>query len=436
MSINELPKKHGIISVILTDPLSQIISKILKLEEDDYNSVGFYYISDPPKVQYSIFLYNIYDNEPIPWIKLGSDLEILISSSFVKKITFHPFRSILISTKQIQNKNSFKSTVHNTIDYNSKYTFNKESTYRRLLLNTIEKDIITGYSIVNRCLLLLMGTKDPELFTNSNNIISCPLLGSPTTLKPTALKLEDNKHIIEKTKKDIKQLCDVIVDLFINNNNFNHNILNYKDNNVSKLIDVENKLLRFLTSGLENGVIDNNLLNELIDDINTERCKLGYNQKIGNSKTPSEIVTVINNNLPYTPQQTHIKNNINNIKELGLQLNNIVESFKEEGEIIIPLGNIISLYNNIIDGSGLEKINIDNDNLVSKQAVITLPSNDLVVKHNNIFIPMYNANLSLFSEYELMDILVYIDSLKLDNIGYANLQNEITNELALRKRKK
>ena len=53
-----------------------------------------------------------------------------------------------------------------------------------------------------------------------------------------------------------------------------------------------------------------------------------------------------------------------------------------------------------------------------------------------LMIPMINANLKLLSEEQLMDILIYLDSLRTsDGTGdtrFSHLQNEITYELSKR----
>jgi hypothetical protein len=455
-----LHEKYGIITAILIDPLSLLTSKILKLKDMDHNSIGFYYISDiVGEKKYTIFMFNIYDNSPISWLKFGCSMDSFLSSDFVKQITFYPFCNLLLSTKQLQNKDSFRATVIDTISLNSKHIHNKENSFKRILTGTNTTNLITGYSLINRCLLILMGNKTATIYTNPNNIIQCSLLKKPITIssKETSIgntkninptnKKEINptntqninptntKYILDESKKDIKLLFDVAFDLFINNEDFRTRIFSQEENELLRLFTMETELINFFTKGIEKGTIDNGVLNKFVLDINTQCAKLGYSNILNKINNPPDNIKIVNSNLPYTLQHPQIRNNINDVKELGLQLSNIVELFKQEDTIIIPLGNIISLYNNIIDGTDLKKIKLDKDtNLISKQAVITLPSSDdLLITHNNICIPMYNANLTQFTEYELMDILVYIDSLKPNNIRFANIQNEITHELALRK---
>jgi len=439
INYEDLHEKCGIITAILTDPLSEITSKLLKLKSSDPNSVGFYYNSDISiEKKYTIFLFNIYDNDPISWLKIGYNMDSFISSPFVKNITFYPlgYDKLLLSTRQIYSKKNFRGTVIETIQLNSKVSHDKNLSYKKILSGTLIDNWITGYSLVNRCLLILMGNENVNLYTNPYGIISCPLLKTPVTInsKPENINSFENKNIMEKTKADIKYLIDVAVDLFINNNDFKQHIID--DQGTSKLLDLEENLISFITDGIEKGILDNSILNKIISDINNERFYLGKKQPLLTVKNPSTEVKVISNDGPYTFQHPQIKNNVDYIRELGIQLNDIVKLFNEQENVIIQLGNIISLYNKIIDGTDLQKVELNNNNdLISKQIIATLPGRNTMISHNNICIPMYGANLSLLSEYELMDLLVYIDSLKTNDISFANVQNEITHELALRRKK-
>jgi hypothetical protein len=55
---------------------------------------------------------------------------------------------------------------------------------------------------------------------------------------------------------------------------------------------------------------------------------------------------------------------------------------------------------------------------------------------DTVVIPTHHPNLSILNQTQLMDLLIYIDSLSSDprsQIRYASLQNQIVHELALRR---
>src|SRR5437773_1781819 len=84
----------GILTACLIDPLSLLISKISGLQENEVNSVGFYYESDlHGTIVHSVLLFNIYDNDPIPWLRVSYTMDLLLASPFVTKITYYPLFS-------------------------------------------------------------------------------------------------------------------------------------------------------------------------------------------------------------------------------------------------------------------------------------------------------------------------------------------------------
>lgn len=339
----------GIITVFLSDPHSQLINKILNNTEQP-NGVGFYYQKN------TVFLFNTYDNNPIPWLSFGCNTDLLMKLPFIDKIDFYPLND--------QMEEKFRTLVLETINSNSKVMTDKNLVYTNLLLNKVNKEnnnIMTGYNLVNKVLSNLTETN----FNDSTKIYPCSLLN-----KTVSVILHNNSYtidyenILESSRKEIIKLSAAFIDLFINNRTFRNNILSYN-------FELENlKDLQRL----------NNYIERIIQSLN------------------DDIVNI-------------------NIDEL------------------------VNIYNNIVKNTKLNKINIKNNSnfTISRQAILTISNHEINIPNKVIPIPIYNADLKSLSDEQLMDILIYIDSLKDNNSNdtrFASLQNQITYELSCRFRTK
>jgi len=496
--IDKIYEGCGIITSHLIDPLSQFISKIMGLNEDDPNSIGFYYEAELHGIiKSTVLLFNIYDNDPIPWLRLGYTMDLLLSSPFVTRITFYPLvtnssdssssllsRATMSTTQNSHSKKLeelFRTAVVETISINAKAIHDKNISYTSLLFKVVgitgedadrlTNNLITGYSLVNKVLLTLMGIKHTDLNKISSSIIPCPLLKRPISIisphENSVSSESDIKYVVEESRREITKLVAVFIDLFTTHDLFRSNILTIRsintDKNSNRLINLdnlfihENELVSHIVGGLQNGIISNVTLNEIIRNLNNERFTLGNYQSLPISTNPNKNVKILSEPAMCTFQQSSSHINPDPLRDLGIYINHIIDSFENPESLIINLGTLIVAYNNAIAGTNLPKITIPHSELssggtVSRQVILTLPrdSNSLEInpelisghiinnEKETLSIPMYNANLTLLSESQLIDILVYIDSLRdSDGTGdtrFANLQNEITHEIASRRK--
>lgn len=458
--ISNIHGKCGILMASLIDPLSEFINKITGI--DGINAIGFYYESNlRGTIKHTVMLFNTYDNDPIPWLRLGIQMDLFLASPFVKKIIFYP-----INTDQFRDK-IFQTLVIETISVNSHELHDKNLSYTAMLLhiagitgNDVDRitgRILTGYNLVNRLLCNLMGIK-VENFKHEDslrtNLISCPLLKPSISISSLSGKISDSDvmYVIEESRREITKLIAVFVDLFTSHVPFRNNILRM---NVKSHIDLiplftrEEELTSMIVGGLQTGIISNKNLNEIIHDLSNERSKLVSSvPNLSLSINPNKNINIVDESIPCTFQLPLVSQNTEPLRDLGVYINHIVDSFDNPNVLIVNLGGMISSYNDAIRGTNLPKIIIpgvsQGDHTLSRQSIVTIPGNS---KGGNAEIPitsrsiaMYNSNLTSLSEEQLLDTLVYIDSLRnTDGTGdtrFANLQNEITHELAQRRKGK
>ena len=491
LNTSQLHGKCGIITACLIDPLSQLINKISGRREDDVNAVGFYYEANLHGVNKCIvILFNTYDNDPIPWLRLGYTMSSLLASPFVTKICYHQLitsdkdasKGPLLSRNAIPNgrrtsaenlEETFRIAVVHIIGTNAKAIHDKNTSYTALLFkiagitgedaDRLYNQIITGYSLVNRVLIGLMGIDKVDPVKISSSIINCPLIMKPKSIIAPRDEIDDDevKFVIEESRREITKLAAIFVDLFTTHEEFRTYVLTARINkpvsqitNVSldKLMSHEFDLISHITGGLQNGFVSNKTLIEIIRDIISERFNLGNYQQLPICLNPKPMVQVSNESMACTFQQSaeninHLLNsNFDALRDLGGYISHLVESFNNNEVLTVNLGGMIAAYNNAVKGTSVNEISIPllgSSNTLSRSAVVTIPgnSNDAIIKipaSQTLVIPMYNSNLTIFTETQLIDILVYIDSLRspdgITDTRFANLQNEITHELALRKR--
>lgn len=492
--IEQMRGKCGILTVCLIDPLSQLINKISGLKEDDINAVGFYYEAELHGTnKCTVILFNTYDNDPIPWLRLGYTMDSLLLSPFVKKIIYYPLitsdkeikQNSLLKKDVIPNKigitknldEAFRINVVQTISMNAKAIHDKNLSYTTLLLkiagitgDQLSYNIITGYSLVNKVMLNLMGIDKIDLNKISSSIIPCPLVKKPLSIIPSKDTSNNQLHhdieyIIEDSRREITKLIAIFVDLFTSHEQFRINIINYKipsqnpiANNSSpffkNLMNQELELISHIIGGLENGFISNKVITEIIHNITKERFNLGDCQQLPICINPSPTVQITNDDIMCTFQQSKnftinsikSKYNTDALKNLGDYISHLMDSFNNKDVMTINLGGIVEMYNNIVAETDLPKIissGNDTPNIKSKSAIVTLSDSTILnipVRDSReaLAIPMYNSNLTHLTEYQLMDILIYIDSLRSSDGSYdtrfSNLQNEITHEIANRKK--
>lgn len=483
LDIARLHGRCGILTARLCDPLSQLINKITGLSEEDPNAVGFYYESEIHGVsKYTIILFNIYDNSPVPWLRLGYTMDLLLSSPFVIKMTFHPLvvdqsDSSALSRETITRKSDmrpmdkleemFRVIVIETISTNATNIRDKNVSYTTLLMkavgitndetNMLTSKLITGYNLINRVLLALMNIRETDSIKISTSIVPCPLLKKSSTINVNEKEMkfakeiaseEESKFIIEETRREITKLAAIFVDLYTSHEIFRSNALSMRTNGKSS-ISLENlftreaELVSHIIGSLQNGNLDNGTLNEIIRNLANERFSLGNYQNIPISTEPASTVQITNDNMLCTFQHSSTQISTDPLRNLGIYLSHIADLFDSSEVLTIDLGQIITTYNNVVRDTDLNEIEIPHLGglyTISRGAVITLPNHEAIKKTKlSISIPvaMQEGNLVSLTEAQLIDILVYIDSLRdSDGIGdtrFANLQNEITHELAHRR---
>lgn len=474
---SEIYGKCGIMTACLVDPLSQLINKIHGMKENDVNSVGIYYHSSEQGVtKCNVILFNMYDNDPIPWLRLGYTMDLLLGSPFVIKVVYYPLNfgdekttilsrnaSVLKNIKKLED--TFRANLIHVITLNAKSIHDKNVSYTAMLLKlfgVITEDadklinsIITGYTLVNRILLAMMGIEKIDTSKISSSIIPCPLLKQPITITaPKEVTPEDDvKYIVEQSRREITKLTSVFVDLYTSDKDFRSVILSFKtrssNHSNDQLFNRETELVSHVVTALQNGVFCNETLNEAIRELNGERFNLGNYQPLPLSIKPQKQIEISQGSTLCTFQHTITLQNTDPLRDLGDYLKYLVECFTSDSPLIFNLGGMINAYNKVIMGCDLEKIDIPKmggNHSVSKSAVITMPSDatteniKIPLKPKTIEISMFNPNLTTLSEIQLKDILIYIDSLRSNDGSYdtrfVNLQNEVTHELGKRRNKK
>lgn len=344
--------KCGIITARLVDPLSQLINKICGIPDDDINCVGFYYhnISN-----FTVLLFNIYDNDSVPWLRLGYTIESLLSSPFVSKIIFYPL---------IKGKNKlvdlFKTITSKIVLDNSKKIYDKDISYTHMLLKLFNlhnsEDIsLTGYTLVNKVLLKIMNIEKIDYNKISTNIISCPLLESPVSIvAPIELHSDkDIRYIVEESRREITKLIAVFIDLFTTHEKFRTSFIKYstyKSSKIDRILDLNNELINHISHGIENGILSNYKINEIIINLNKETSQ--NLPIISNCPTNIEIK---NTDMLCTFSDS-ICDNIDNLKNLGNFIIKILETIDKQELITIDLNNLINIYNKLIKEKNLPVI--------------------------------------------------------------------------------
>lgn len=542
-SLRSIYGRCGVMTACLVDPLSQLVKKIGgfglgsgsgssgngsggSLEE--MNAVGFYYEADFHGVtKMTVILFNIYDNDPIPWLRLGYTMELLLGSPFVTRIAFYPLvtldngplltrSGVGVKMNRSKLEETFRTLVIRTINLNASAIHDKNLSYTGLLLRIagitgdevdhLSGSIITGYTLVNKILLTLMGIEKADLVKISSSIIPCPLLKQPITISaPYESGSEvDTKYVIEESRREITKLVAVFVDLFTSHDLFRQHVLATRfgssvasDNKRGDLMDaalspkrMESLLLKLfqceaavveqVVTGLQHGVISNATLNQAIQNLIDERFHLHHYQQLPISRTPQTTIAVVDE-MMCTLQQSSIIPEVEPLGELGRYISHLVECFHSSEPLTVDLGTIIALYNaaisttptltpvtipannthpisrttdeiiipsnsnqpKISSQNNQPKIASQNNHTISRAAVVTLPGDEdgisleVPINCTTMAIPMYNCNLTSFTKSQLLDLLVYVDSLRNSNgihdTRFSNLQNEITHELAHRR---
>lgn len=290
-----------------------------------------------------------------------------IYESFISQITYYPI-----------NHPKFKSSVINILSNN--INPDKSLIYHNLLLK-LQSNNETGETIINTILTELNLTYENGITKNLSFATG-----------------SQREILIEHLKPEITKLIAIGINLFIHNSQFRSSLLGSTNN----LMNSEFELIKYLNSEEENM----EKMSELIYNLYQERVLLGNYQVLPvpskNRKYPSPIVKTI-------------INDYDSLRDLGQHLNNIITNSHKMAD----LTNIVCCYNNLIRNIDLPQIPIPDPN----HKILIIGPYDTPED--------YTGNLSELSGEQLMDILVYCESLN-DNYKYISIQNEVIRELARR----
>ena len=461
--VAQLHDSCGVVAACLIDPLSLLLNKLLGIKDDEANSIGFYYETDIQGVRTTnVLLFNIYDNHPVPWLKLGCTMNKLISSSFVHKITFHPLSnsntpvtaSLLsrltlgrmgqVSPAKFNDK--FRTLIIETISNNARALHDKSRVYTLLFQRAVgitdNESLITGYNLVNRVLAILSGHKPQE----GTGLISYSILKkSISIVSNTALRVADD-HVLRETRQELTILMAVFIDLLTSSVSFCQGVRNKDIRSVNidlyDLLRCEEQLVTGIVSSVQAGLLSNVTLNDYIKQLVKQRMLLGNYEPLTMSIRPAATVQISHQEVMCSFQQPPL-NNVNSLRDLGAYLSHLVQTFNCTDTMTVNLGGIVSAYNLAVENTTLPAVILPTNgakHTLSRNAIITIPGDPtvstIVIPNHDIVIPIYDANLTILTESQLIAALVYIDSLRApdgsSDTRFSQIQNEIVQELARR----
>jgi len=429
LSRNDL-QECGIVTVRLIDPISCLISKIIG-GNMCFNAVGFYYDIN------TIILFNVYTGDYVPWMRFGYDLDSLLSCPFVDKIIFYPIDSTqTISKNMVQNKSRklgelFRFKVLTQIE-NIDTKFNQKINYKHLLLKAVgitqPNTTSNGYTLINNILLSLMSIKSPSKFDIASDIIPCHLLKPSINLSSSDLvtSSNDTKRIFEESRHEMIIISNVFIDLFFTHDTFRQHIFNTQ-------ISTQN-------------AIKNNIphINQTFST--TEKDPIHHKstniQQLNTSKKDSNISINIQQLTPYKKdfEQSNTfeedSKQLNKYKEDSNSTQIFSSSINKGGSNMSQCKGIQPL-NNIISENYGRSVGVNSKSIISQTNSQTETKNNNDISKRNL--EKHHIELSELSVHQLLDILIYIDSLRdsdgITSTKYATLQNTVIQELAKRQKK-
>lgn len=372
--MNDKIGRFGILTCNLTDPLSNLIDKISISHNNKYNSIGFYYINEDR--DYNIILFDLYDSYHIKWTTSHCTMSHFISSLYVTNIDFYSFDN--------ENKNLFPSIYNNDILRYDKY--HTKSKLEEKFINIIS-GLLISYNYER----------------NYNNLL---------------LNIINNK-------KSGEELINKILLLLLDNHNIDKHFTDSIKNTLSFNI---NRSINYIN------IIDN----DFEDIINMEILKLKENFH----KIYTDHKILLNVDISFFLSTSELKKNsdelnINyvDLKNLGYWLNEIINS-NNKIEQNLAVRNMITIYNNLIIDTNINKIDINKDiNIILNPDLINdkFSSNEIASVIRSNINTQNKTDLSILSNAQLFDVLIYIDSLR-DSYGFSDnrfscVQNLIAKEL-------
>jgi len=445
IDITSIHGRCGILVVRMSDPFSQILDIITDL---NFHAVGFYY-EDVNK--HNVILFNTFDNRSVVWLKMGCSMYRLCRCSHVQSINFYPLRTYELKFRQI---------IVDTINANAKSIPDPSIIYTSLLYKImgLEHDhtIITGYTIVNRVISLL--SEIESLGDSSSQIIPNPFLSDVRTVNIAPIWSDmDAARVIEESKGELLRFSDIFVRTIVSDKTFRDLFTQkYKHNiNLKHLFRIEETLIHTLTTGINRGELNINLINHGINDLSNIRLQLDSSRILPKIDTKFEHIHIDTTSYPSLIKPYDYISDMNALEDLKRQ----IELWITSPTPIINLDTIIMIYNRIIRETKIKPLDLPSRDMNSssrdldvvnesgqattKQAIIVLPGDSYIHYKNeyeDIIIPTHGANLSNMRKKHLMDVLIYVESLRnadgMSDSRYASIQNAITYELAQRNRRR
>lgn len=475
----DFPSTDGIIVAYLNDHLSNLISSFRKSRP---HAVGFYYQNDLSTDSY-VRLFHAHDNHPVYWMPTGCRLSSLLACPFVAKIVFYPLGSTGLLTRQsIRTKSAidtptFQRIVQETIIGN--IPSDKILSYRALLLDTNDQStgylttsgpgygntgyvntgyVNTGYTLVNRVVQILTGKSATNL--SNCDLIPSSIFGSPIVHNGKNAPMNTNA-IANSIANEIGLLMKAAMNLFLENEGFRNRILTHARilNQPTSSIDLlaivaaEDVLVSRLVSGLNHGILSRESINRDIANLNRQRFHAHHYEVLPQSVLSPKIVHISDHDVPCTFALPELVSGSltseTALTELGTELSSIVTNFLAPAPMIVNIGSLVASYNRAIKGSNLPPVILPGfapTQTLSRTAVLTCPGSrngDMInVPHESgvIALSIYSPDLSTLTEPQLLDVLVYLDSLRSQDgsydTRYVPLQNEIVRHIAKLEREK
>jgi hypothetical protein len=407
--------REGIIFLKLIDPFSKFISHYLGLE--DSNTIGYYFHNEE-NICY-VYLFNIFSANVIYLnngiftleniMSIAVDI-ILYPINFDKNISYP-----ILHKKDLLKNNSFNNIDRNVFLHLINEDIKKFSPldYNFLFQEKENKD---GYSIINSLLYKLKNKPDK---IKCHKLSHHSIFKSPIQLKSNHSRCDQD--IIDKSKIEINKFLAVMIEKDDIDNLFTKNRLLYSRDKVLELINKIN-------NSLEKGYINKQ---ELIDDINEVNKKLKIFIEIPDIK--HEKIDVINYSYSFVNNEIYVEKIISKISNY---LKSLVQLFDSQEDI--PLINLSYIINNFNKFLLLKKypenymIIYDNTKEKIKHFIVENEYQKIQIS-DTIIITVSEPNLDKLTKEQLLECLVYIDSLRSDdNIQdkkYCVLQNKIIEHL-------
>lgn len=368
---------HGLITAVLIDPFSSIMSMLTNTKKHEPNAMGFYYTHNHKKI---ITLYNNHDGTPVSWMGPNITFDTLLNSIYVYKIKCYPL---------ISHHDNLRDLIFNIKT--------PQPNYHKLLTQIPFNE---HHHMECNIVVKILKQLDPNIVINNTNI-SSRIFKRHISMKST--RKNKSEDILNSSRQCLESMLMVFMDLFITKHQFQNTILNIKSNRLAK----EHDLITNIVCSIEHGVISVATINELITNLE----KIDHHQfpKIHH---PKPNIDVTEDHLLCTfNQDNKTSDNLQKLSELGRYISTLPYDH-----------TLISLYNDVVKQTNVSPISLNPTSIKLK------------TNKSTIILDIHNPDLSSLSISELKDILIYIDSLRSSNgisdNRYGPLQNAILHALS------